>query len=86
MEIISTIHFGGIKMKKHQTIEFISKKYFEKLIEKLEDKNFNEDEKQNFILVADGVYHGIDNTTGDLWQEEFETLEEAIQYTLNIDF
>ena len=73
-------------MKKHKTIEFISEKYFEKLLEKLEDKNFNEDEKRKFILLADGMYHGIDNMTGDLWQEEFETLEEAIQYTLNIDY
>lgn len=66
----------------YKRIEFISSEEFSLLIDKLENHSFKKDEERNFILVADGIYHGIDNTSGQLWQEEFETLEEAIDYCI----
>lgn len=51
-------------------IEEITAERAEEIIEKYEPEGL-------FFFTENGKYIGIDNSTGDAWTEEFETLEEC---------
>lgn len=57
-------------------IKFLSKKQFSNYIEnKYEDKICD-----MFITYDNGKYIGCDNTTGNKWVEEFEHLQDCIDW------
>ena len=64
----------------------ITSEEYSTLLEKLEDKNFKAQELSNFLIIDNNerkhmkTYTAIDNTTGDLWTEEFSSFEHAIEY------
>lgn len=64
----------------------ITSEEYSTLLEKLEDKNFKAQELSNFLIIDNNerkhmkTYIAIDNTTGDLWTEEFSSFEHAIEY------
>lgn len=59
---------------------------YQRLLERLDDRSFKAQDLDCFLLIEYNnqlsmyVYIAIDNTTGDLWTEEFTDLEQAIKY------
>ena len=64
----------------------ITSEEYSTLLEKLEDKNFKVQELSNFLVIGYNeemnikIYTAIDNTTGELWTEDFTSFEHAIEY------
>lgn len=61
--------------------KLIQKEDFEKLLKKFEkNEEFSSDEKDYYLLKEDEFYIAIDNTTGEMYVEEFKSKEKAEKY------
>lgn len=63
--------------------KIITKKQFDRLIDKLNNhEGFTDEEKDCFLLVdeTDCSFVAIDNRTGNMWTEEFKEKEYAVRY------
>lgn len=59
----------------------ITKEKFDNLFNRWEKKEFEwTEETLNYLLISEGRYVAVDNTTHDFWVEEFATLDEAIEF------
>ena len=59
----------------------ISKEEYEKLLKKLDNKEkFTYEEQDKFILKEDNHYIAIDNSSGNMWVEEFNSKDRAERF------
>lgn len=68
---------------KSNEIKTITKKQFDKLLDKLNNhEEFSFEEKDRFLLIdnTEDNFVAIDNNTGNMWTEEFKEKEYAVRY------
>ena len=63
-------------------ITLINEDCYITLLERLDNDSFTKDDKKRYIMIdkKDNLFIAIDNLTSDLWVEEFETIEDVVDY------
>ena len=71
----------------HRTIFEINEEEYKALEARFESKSFTCCDEQLFIMEKqEGVYIAIDNTTGEMFTEEFSIEEDAIIWLLDLKY
>lgn len=75
---------GSIKTR-IKTITFIPHEKMQMILDRWDDSKKQNPPHDLFLAHQDGAWIATDNSTGDCWNEQFETLDEACRYLYGDD-